>query len=159
ALSFSTVYLLSGVSIFVSTFTQRPRDSILLAYLLELVWLFLPPIEQLLLQARGSTANMVQDARPLTAWIIDSSPSALLFHDWFAAGPRAVDAATWMVGLQLLYGTCLLAWATIRLRPLEKGSRIWGMKWLDLGTAWRPRRFFKRRACGDDPMIWKECSA
>jgi ABC-type Na+ efflux pump permease subunit len=158
-ISFSTLYFLAGLSIFVSTFSERPRDAILRTYLLELVWLFLQPIEQIAAQAGGGTASLVQDLRPITQWVIDSSPSAMLFRDWFSAGRDVIGEAAWMLGLQLLYGTALLAWATIRLRPLERGSRLWGLRWLDSLGASRPRRFFKRRACGDDPMIWKECSA
>jgi ABC-type Na+ efflux pump permease subunit len=158
-ISFSTVYFLAGMSIFISTFTERPRDAIMRAYLLELGWLFLPLIEQLLLQAGGATAGLAQDARPFTEWIIDSSPSAMLSRDWFSAGRGVIADATWMLGLQLLYGTALLAWATARLRPLERGSRLWGFRWLASASASEPRRFFKRRACGDAPMIWKECSA
>jgi len=64
-----------------------------------------------------------------------------------------------MIGLQLLYGTIALFWATVRLRPVEKGSRLRGFRWMDGTSVKQPRRFFPRRPCGDAPMLWKECSA
>ena len=64
---------------------------------------------------------------------------------------------SWLIGLQFLQGTLFLAWCTFRLRPVEQGSRLPGLR--------RPRRkapqgfrLFLRRACGDAPMIWKECT-
>src|SRR5208282_4387636 len=45
-----------------------------------------------------------------------------------------------------------------RLRPVEQGSRLRGLRWLGTRSAPKPRRLFPRRPCGDAPMIWKECS-
>ena len=64
-----------------------------------------------------------------------------------------------MIGLQLLYSTMALFWATVRLRPVEKGSRLRGFRWMAGSGVKQSRRFFPRRPCGDAPMLWKECSA
>ena len=48
------------------------------------------------------------------------------------------------MGLQLVQGTLLLAWSTLRLRPVEQGSRLWGLRWLGTRRAAQPRRLFAR---------------
>lgn len=157
-LSFSTLYFLAGVSIFASAFSERPRDAIVRAYSIEGIWLALPLIERGLHDVGGTTAQVVAYLTPLTDWFTGSTPSLLLFDNWFAAGNTLIEKTLWMLGLQVLYGTVLLGWATMRLRPVEKGSRLWGMGWLDARKASQPRRLLNRRPCRDAPMIWKECS-
>jgi ABC-type Na+ efflux pump permease subunit len=159
--SFSTLYLLAGVSIFVSTFSPRPRDAILRTYLIELVWLLLPLVEWLCGSAGGTLGRLTSEARPITEWVIGSSPIVLLCQSsvWLSgSGSGVVQAVTWLIGLQLLQGTLLLAWSTMRLRPVEQGSRLRGLRWLGSRRVSQPRRLFARRPCGDAPMIWKECS-
>ncbi|MGZ3471395.1 MAG: ABC transporter permease, partial [Isosphaeraceae bacterium] len=159
--SFSTLYLLAGVSIFVSTFSPRPRDAILRTYLIELVWLLLPLVEWLCGSAGGTLGRLTSEARPITEWVIGSCPIVLLCQSsvWLSgSGSGVVQAVTWLIGLQLLQGTLLLAWSTMRLRPVEQGSRLRGLCWLGSRRVSQPRRLFARRPCGDAPMIWKECS-
>ena len=156
--SLSTLYVLAGISIFVSTFSAKPRDAIVRAYLIELGWLFLPGVEELLLEIGGPLSGLVRDARPVTEWVIGSSPALLLSQNSFSSASTLVHDVSWMIGLQLFYGTCLLAWSTIRLRAVEQGARLWGFRWLDAQQRSLPRRLFRRRSCGDHPMIWKECS-
>ena len=143
--SFSTLYLLAGVSIFVSTFSQRPRDAILRTYLIELAWLLLPLVEWLCESAGGTLGRLTSEARPITEWIIGSSPVVLLSQRsvWLnGSGSGVVQAVTWLIGLQLLQGTLLLAWSTMRLRPLEQGSRLQGLHWLGSRRVSQPRRLF-----------------
>jgi len=157
--SFSTLFLLSAVSVFASTFSARPRDAILRTYLIELVWLLLPLVEQLCGLAGGTLGMLTSAAHPITEWVIGSSPAVL-----FSQGPgpfsarRGIGVASWLIGLQLIQGSMLLAWSTLRLRPVEQGSRLRGLRWLGTQSASRPHRLFARRPCGDAPMIWKECS-
>ncbi len=157
--SFSTLYLLAAVSILVSTFSARPRDAILRAYLIELVWLLLPLVEWLCQSAGGTLGRLTTAARPITEWIIGSSPAILTFQGpgLFRGGSR-IGLAPWLIGLQLIQGTLLIAWSTLRLRPVEQGSRLRGLRWLGLRSAPKSRRLGARRPCGDAPMIWKECS-
>ena len=70
---------------------------------------------------------------------------------------QLVASIAWMIGLHLLYGTLMLAWSTIRLRPYESEARPWGLRIRAVANA-RPRHLLKRRPCGDEPMMWKECT-
>jgi ABC-type transport system involved in multi-copper enzyme maturation permease subunit len=162
--SFSGLYFLACVSIFISTFSARPRDAIVRAYLFVLVWLLLPLLEDVIVSASRSSSlaslsSLLIEIRPVTTWFLDSSPSRLPIQASLSQPAALAEAALWMLGLQLLYGTIALFWATVRLRPVEKGSRLRGFRWTGGSVVTQPRRFFPRRPCGDAPMIWKECSA
>ena len=93
ATSFSTLYLVAGLSILVSTFSERPRDAILRAYLLELIWLFLPLLEQLCVLSGGDLGRLTVQARPITEWIIASSPAILLLQTARFAGAASSEFA------------------------------------------------------------------
>src|SRR5208337_3049738 len=138
--------------------SARPRDAILRTYLIELVWLLLPLVEWLCESAGGTLGMLTSEARPITEWVIGGSPAVLSFQDQraFSAG-GGIGVVSWLIGLQLIQGTLLLAWSTLRLRPVEQGSRLRGLRWLGTRSAPKPHRLFARRPCGDAPMIWKEC--
>ena len=158
-ISFSTLYLLAAISILVSAFSPRPRDAIPRAYLIELVWLVLPFLDWQCALAGGSLGRVTSEVRPITEWIMDSSPAVLLFRNpLFNGAGRAKLGVPWLIWLQLIQGTLLIAWSTARLRPVEQGSRLWGLDWLGRPSAEKPCRLFPRRPCGDAPMIWKECN-
>jgi ABC-type Na+ efflux pump permease subunit len=159
-LSLTTVYLVAALSLFVSTFSTRVRDAILGAYLLEFVWLILPVCEALLADFGGSWGAAAREARPITDWLTGCSPSRLLIVMNRFTGQRGPALEVfWMMGLQLAYGTLLLAWPTFRLRAVERGARLWSWQRLGVGEQSRPLRIFSRRACGSDAMMWKECTS
>jgi ABC-type transport system involved in multi-copper enzyme maturation permease subunit len=159
AASLSTLYLLAGLSIFLSTYSPRPRDAILRCYMLGLVWFLLPFFEWLTIQVGGTLAKVVIEARPITEWIIGSSPCSLLVGGRFTARGDFFSDVSFLIGLQLVYGTALLAWSTMRLRLVEKDSRLWGLRWLGSMEGGEVNRLSPRRPCGDAPMIWKECTS
>ena len=138
--SFSTLYLLAAIAIFASTFSLRPRDAILRTYLIEVVWLLLPLCENLCQRAGGTLGQFASEARPITEWILGSSPAVLLLRTPVWRG--GTQEVLWLIGLQLIQGTLLLAWCTLRLRPIEQGSRLWGLRWLGTRRAAKPRRLF-----------------
>jgi ABC-type transport system involved in multi-copper enzyme maturation permease subunit len=159
-LSITTLYLVAAMSIFVSTFSTRLRDAILWAYVIELAWLGVPILEWLLIELGGAWAGALVEARPVSDWITWSSPSKLVVSlSWFTRGPGLIENLLWMMALQIAYGSVLIAWPTLRLRAVERGDRLWSWQRLGVPTQSRPRRLFTRRDCGDDPMLWKECTS
>jgi ABC-type transport system involved in multi-copper enzyme maturation permease subunit len=152
----SALYFVAAISIFVSTFSKRPRDAIVLAYLYEVFWLFLPAIERGLAQSNALLGNWISEARPVTGFLTGCSPMIVLFDSW-SGTPRLLDDVCWMIGLQVLYGTVLMAWSTLRLRAVEQGSRLFGLRWMGSSMNVEARPLRARRPCGDDPMLWKEC--
>jgi ABC-type transport system involved in multi-copper enzyme maturation permease subunit len=159
AASFSTLYFLAGLSIFFSTYSPRPREAILRSYMFGLIWFLLPFFEWLIIQGGGTLAAVVIEARPITEWITRSSPCSLLVGGPFNARLNVFSDVFLLIGLQLTYGTVLLAWSTMRLRPIEKDSRLWGFRWLGSMEPGEAKRLFQRRPCGNAPMIWKECTS
>ena len=62
-----------------------------------------------------------------------------------------MELILWLIGTQLVYGSLMLGLAILRLRPTSRNEG---------GVAKRYNgalRFLRRRPCGDDGMIWKEC--
>jgi ABC-type transport system involved in multi-copper enzyme maturation permease subunit len=156
--SFSTLYFLAALSIFLSVYSPRPRDSILAAYLLVVIWSFLPMVDYLFTRIGGSLSSALITARPVTEWIMATSPYSLLVLSFAGTSNRLIETISWMIGLQVLYGTILLGWATWRLRPVECGARPLGLPIFARERGAQQRRLLGRRPCGDEPMIWKECT-
>jgi ABC-type transport system involved in multi-copper enzyme maturation permease subunit len=158
AASYSSLYFLAALSIFLSVYSPRPRDSILAAYLLVVMWLYLPIVETLFVRMGGSLAMALVAARPVTEWITATSPFTLFAPSFTGTTAQLVEVISWMVGLQVLYGTLMLGWVTIRLRPVECEARPLGLRIFTPAGSSRQHRLTNRRPCGDDPMIWKECT-
>jgi ABC-type transport system involved in multi-copper enzyme maturation permease subunit len=156
--SFSTLYFLAALSIFLSVYSPRPRDSILVAYLLVVIWSFLPMLDFLFTRVGGPLSSAVNAARPVTEWIMATSPYTLLVLSFTGASARLVEGISWMIGLQVLYGTILMGWSTWRLRPVERGARPLGLPIFPRDRGVPQRRLLRRRTCGDEPMMWKECT-
>src|SRR4051812_31260750 len=146
--SIASLYFLAGLSIVISVYSARPRDAIIQAYLLALAWFALPIIERCIIFIGGPVGALLLEARPVMEWITGSSPCSFLIKGPFVARSTWHLDAIWSIGLQVLYGTMLLAWSTFRLRRVEQGSRLIGPRWLRARSAFQPRRLFGRRACG-----------
>ncbi|MFO0890501.1 MAG: ABC transporter permease subunit [Isosphaeraceae bacterium] len=157
AATVSSLYFLAAVCIFVSTSADRPRDAILWAYLLEGLWLFLPVFERWLAQF-SVLGEWIVAARPVTEYLTDSSPLEILYDGSAGGNPDLVARVLWMIGLQVLYGTLLIGWSTLRLRAVEQGAALFGGRLLRAGRPSGERRLRERRPCGDNPMLWKECA-
>jgi ABC-type Na+ efflux pump permease subunit len=156
----TTVFFLASLSILVSTYARRPREAISLVYVLEVAWLFLPPM----IDAIGPQPNWPWNEiypwiAPVNAWVAASSPGSLLplAARAFGRGPGAfIEALLWMMGLQAIASASMIVLAVARLRPIfrKEGERGHLYRWM--GAASRGRRFLSRPECGDDAMLWKE---
>ncbi len=157
AATFSTIFFLAGVSIAVSTFTAKPREAILRAYFWVLCWLGWPVLAMILRHSPAPYNTTFQILAPVLAWFTDSSPTGLIEVSSFAGPAGYLEPALWMIGLQLVYGTLLLLWATLRLRPSERGARLLFRG--PIGGRSRGALLLRgRKPCGNQPMVWKECS-
>ena len=157
-LSFSTLYFLAGVAIFASALSARPRDAIVLR-LCDRGGLAIPSGPGTNAQGHRRRNGPGGGIR-FSAHAVDHRQHTVVsaVPQLVRAGQRSDRRLPWMLGLQVAFGTVLLAWATVRLRPLEKGSRLRVLGWLGGREPSQPRRLLGRRPCGDAPMIWKECS-
>jgi ABC-type transport system involved in multi-copper enzyme maturation permease subunit len=164
----SVTLLIATLSIALSTVARRPREAILVAYILLATWFYLPtmiaPIAWHLdwpLHWVKPVNDLVLLAHPLRVWSQMRGVSQFRLNQWGAPGfvtKMADDAfwsGVWMVGIQAALSALFLILAVWRIRRLKGGGAAW---------SWRRRRGVarlldagpERRGCGDDPMLWKE---
>jgi ABC-type transport system involved in multi-copper enzyme maturation permease subunit len=184
--TFTLVLFLAGLSIFISVLARRPRDAILAAYGLVAFWLLVPTAIDPYAHHLGPPLGWVEPANewllastPVTAW----SRATGIIYDWTTKRTRPVwfiwgfeSIFYWMVGIQATVGLLFLVLAVAGLRPLRGTSWPGGKPqvgwWARLSTRFRAivdsqraaplvrnellATRSHRRACGDDPMLWKE---
>lgn len=155
----TTAFFLGSLAILISAHARRSREAISLAYLLEVVWLFVPSLATLLMPALGGRVLLVYEwIRPVNQWIAPSSPFYLLISMVapmrLRSMPQIMQALLWMMGLQVGYGLLFVLLAVLRLRPVAQKEGGGAGGWL-AGLA-QKKRFLPRPECGDDAMMWKE---
>jgi ABC-type transport system involved in multi-copper enzyme maturation permease subunit len=153
----TTIYFLATASMLVSVVSRRPREAITLIYILELVWLIVPPLVMGTMRYWGQGWPLIAEwVEPVLQYVAMTSPFSLL-NPAVSLRPTALyEAIYWGMGLQVLYGTGFILLAALLLRPTARRE---GGTWRV--TSWwaaisRKRRWFPRRPCGDDAMRWKE---
>jgi ABC-type transport system involved in multi-copper enzyme maturation permease subunit len=174
----STAFFLTALSLLVSVYARKPRGAILLAYLIDAVWLLGPWIAEnaMAMGARrwfGPLAlvnDWVLPATPLSLvspatslgwagggpipWLIGTlrmgAPAALT-PGWI--GPAALTAPlVRMIGRQLAIGAVLIIWASWRLRPVARELADGPRRRRAL--PWVRGRLRVRPPRRDDPMLW-----
>lgn len=157
----STVAFAIALTVAISTFARRVRDAILSAYLLMLMWLFVPPLIGLF--GMGLRIPAYYWIRPVNDWLADTSPIWLWFRISSFPGVGTSAASTiaqfvQMVATQGALAVLLVLLAIWRLRPTfrrqeETSSR---QPWFRSKGGPRRSRWLAHPECGDDPILWKE---
>lgn len=153
--TFTTAFFLAGISIWVSTTARRVRDAIFAVYLIEIAWLTLPPLAELL---RWSWRAGYDWIHPVNEYFLLSNPFYALiqtFAPTMMGGRAVLTGIAWMMGLQSAVSFLCLALAVRRLRPIfrNQSGEVKRGRFFSRLARWR---LFRRPACGDDPMLWKE---
>jgi hypothetical protein len=170
----STIFCLAALSLLVSVYSRRPGPAVLRVYGLEALWLVCPWIVGTLALTRWAWLRPLVS---LNQWIEPTSPLSLVgpgtFSAWSTAGPIQQFLTqfpmpwTWrgpavlttpvvrMVGLQVAYGLAFLAVAAWRLRPVARRFADSPRARMLFGRVRSRRRPLP--ACGEKPMMWKEC--
>jgi ABC-type Na+ efflux pump permease subunit len=156
--TFSTAFLLAGLSMWISTVSRRVRDAIIAVYLIEAAGLAIPPLLETL---RWNAPLLYGWIRPINEWLLATNPFYTLLIA--ALGPRGpgarsfFDIFAFMVCLHCAIGLLFIGLAVWRLRPIfrvQGGGETPTGNWIVRARRrWRARR---RTDCGDDPMFWKE---
>jgi ABC-type transport system involved in multi-copper enzyme maturation permease subunit len=182
----TTSLFLAGLSIVISIVARRPRDAILITYGLEAAWLMVPPAIAPIARYFDGTIAWVEPVNrwilatnPLVIW--QEATDRPVFGrnpPWLTAlwTSRFTTEFYWMVGLQAICGLLFLLLAIVGLRPLRGTSwpgshpgRGWWARLIAAVESLAKARVAapltrneilreprNRRACGDDPMLWKE---
>ncbi len=146
AATLTTAYFVAGLSILVSTISRRPREAISQSYVLMAFWLFVPPLLGTITTWGGPIAMRIYGwIRPVNEWVAPTSPLYWLFsaRPWVRPG-AVVESFAWMMGLQLAYGTALIALAVTQLRPSYRRA--------DTTPRWATRLAVVRRAGESSPV-------
>jgi ABC-type transport system involved in multi-copper enzyme maturation permease subunit len=160
----SIVFFTAALAVLMSTFARRVGQGVLIAYLLEIVWLVGPPIADAVF--RWLFPGFYLWISPLCVWALETTPVSLLL--WYVPpygamfGMSAIPPAPffdhflWMMAQQCALGAIFLLIAAWQLRPTfrrqeESGRRL---NWFS-EKAKRPR-WLRRPECGVDAMLWKE---
>lgn len=175
--TFSLVLFISGVSLLVSVLARRPREAILVAFVLVFVWLCVPLAIEPLAHHMGwplSWVGPVNDflllMNPASVWRLLTQRMAMYVNfsnqTWMTAwlstlSNEILGRFLWMASFQAGFGVLFLVLAIFGLRPIRggEGRRVVkkerGALLATIGGALRTAT--KRPPCReDDPMLWKE---
>ena len=151
----TTAWFLATASILVSVFARRPREAILLIYVLELAWLAVPPLlMELMPQWVEPWPTIAEWVNPALAYVVATSPIGL--PRMMVGMTSLLPSLLWMMGLQAACGVAFVALAATRLRPVFRNDGGRSKLTRGLARVVRKRSWFPRRPCGDDAMLWKE---
>jgi ABC-type transport system involved in multi-copper enzyme maturation permease subunit len=161
----SITFFAAALAVLISTFARRVGQAVLITYLLEIGWLIVPPVVDVVCQ--GLFPGLYRWIGPASDWVATTTPVSLLlwtqpFYRMRFLGMRAglppafFDQFLWMMGLQCALGMLFLLIASWQLRPTfrrqeESQPRV---RWFSRKL--RRPRWLGRPQCGTDAMLWKE---
>jgi ABC-type transport system involved in multi-copper enzyme maturation permease subunit len=166
AATFSITFFAAALAVLISTFARRVGQAVLIAYLIEIGWLIVPPILDVV--CRGLFPGVYLWVGPVCEWSATTTPvSLLLWTQFYFFGrpllgmrggppPPFFDQFLWMMGLQCALAVIFLLIAGWQLRPTfrrQEESRPWAT-WFSFKV--RRPRWLGRPECGTDAMLWKE---
>jgi len=164
----SITFFSASLAVLISTFARRVRQAVLIAYLLEIAWLIIPPAADpifrfLFPQAYGwfePISVVAQASNPLSVVLIGISFTGRIRASALAAtvgpGTSLLDPFLWMVGLQFAAGAFFLLIAVWQLRPTFRRQEESSRRLFGFVSRLRRPRWLNRPACGADAMLWKE---
>jgi ABC-type transport system involved in multi-copper enzyme maturation permease subunit len=165
AATFSITFFAAALAVLISTFARRVGQGVLIAYVLEIGWLIVPPVVDVV--CRWLFPGLYLWIEPVSEWVRSATPVSLLiwtrpfYRRQFLGMTRGVpptflDQFLWMMGLQCALGVIFLLIAGWQLRPTfrrQEESRPW-VTWFSRKV--RRPRWLNRPECGTDAMLWKE---
>ena len=158
----STAAFVLAMTILVSTLARQVRQAILMSYLLMLIWLFVPPVIELV--GPVFIPAVYDWIRPVNEWLAISTPVNFWLSSWRRRMGPSLALSTWslrfewMVTTQIVGAILLLLLAIRQLRPTFRRQADTPARrtWFSTRVARRRMRWLARPACGDDGVLWKE---
>ena len=144
----STAWFLAAVSVFASTIAKKVREALFVAYLLELLWLLLPPIFDVVLPK--APRLVFEWLGPVNELVSKTSPVPLVREliTIVLSGPSAFyDHIVETIQIQFGAGLVLVLVAAWRLRPIFRAQD--GAPRMRLLSFLRSRRSWRLRARWD----------
>lgn len=160
----TSTFLLSAAAVGVSAIARRVREAVLVTYLIEVLWLFVPPL--IAFEVPEVFPSTFRWLGPINEWLAPTDPlfwAAIqgrrglgLPGRWFLTATNE-EIMVWGCGLQVAYGALVVGLAALRLRPAFRAQAGAAPRLSWFGPRQRPRwRLMARPPVGADPMGWKE---
>ena len=158
----TTGLLLASMAITVSTMSARPLQAVILAYLLDFAWMVLPALPNPF-PSRGGPGPPTLSSWAGTGLAFFQQSIAMTNPIYVAASlpqlnlRNLIAVVPTMIALQLGASVVLVVGSAFVFRPLALRRGSAGSRFKPIAFILSRRTFRTRRACGDRPMVWKEC--
>jgi ABC-type transport system involved in multi-copper enzyme maturation permease subunit len=158
----TTGFLLASIAIAVSTLSTSPLQAVTATYLVEFAWLLLPSLPNPFgpVVGPGPPAFSSWNGK----WLVVVVQWVGMTNPFYVAGgmvrliPRELIVGVLKtIALQFGVAALLVLGSAVVFRPLALQTGSSGSRFKLLSFVMSRRTFRPRRACGDRPMLWKEC--
>jgi ABC-type transport system involved in multi-copper enzyme maturation permease subunit len=156
----TTGFLIAAMAILVSTLSGRPLRAIMASYSVVIAWLVLP-----FLPGPSGTGP---GPPGLSSWIGEGIAVVQrcvgITNPFYVGGEvswtpsrELVFGLAWMMVAQVGIAALLIVAAAAMLRPLARRAGSSASRFKLLSFLFSRRSLLPHRACGDRPILWKEC--
>jgi ABC-type transport system involved in multi-copper enzyme maturation permease subunit len=156
----TTGLLSAAMATFISTLTDRPYRAITASYSLVLAWLLLPFLVDPSAIGPGPptiSSRIVEGIAFVGHWVGVTNPMFVLDEIGRSPSRDPVPPLALMMAAQVAISLFLIAGAAAILRPLAKRTGSSASRYKPVSFLLGRRSLLPRRACGDRPILWKEC--
>jgi ABC-type transport system involved in multi-copper enzyme maturation permease subunit len=154
----TTGFLLAAMAIAFSTLSSSPLQAVTATYLVEFAWLLVPSLPDPFGPGSPGFSSWFSKALVVVPqWIGMSNP---IYAAWemVRIAPRDLVAGLLKtIALQLGVSALLVLGSALVFRPLALRAGSSDSRFKLLSFVLSRRTFCPRCACGDRPMLWKEC--
>jgi ABC-type transport system involved in multi-copper enzyme maturation permease subunit len=149
----SSAFLIASMAILISIMSASVRQAVLWTYIIEGLWLAAPVlcdgVASYATPILSEWAGFFGDLFALT------SPVLVLEEIWIVPPTIATDFLKTIL-VQLSLGALFIITAAALLRPVARGSGLFGWRPAPVSFLWSRRRLLPRPGCGERPVLWKE---
>ena len=162
----TTGFLIAAIAILVSTLSDRPLRAIVATYVLVFAWLVLPflpnpfgtgPGPPAISSRLGEAVAVFQQGVGMTNPLYIVDPSYFSGGTPWSLSRKLVVGLVWMMAAQVGVATLLIVVSAAILRPLARRAGSSASRFKLFSFVLSRRSLLPRRACGDRPILWKEC--
>jgi ABC-type transport system involved in multi-copper enzyme maturation permease subunit len=156
----TTGLLIAAIATFVSTLSGRPFRAIMASYFLVIAWLALPFLPSPFVTGPGPPALSFWIDEGITAvqrWAGMTNPFFVAAGMSWGLSRELVVGLAWMMVAQVGIAALLIVGAAAILRPVARRAGSSASRFKLVSFVFSKRSLLPRRACGDRPMLWKEC--
>jgi len=156
----TTGLLIAAIATFVSTLSGRPFRAIMASYFLVTAWLALPFVLDPFTTGPGPPALSFWIGEGIAAvqrWVGMTNPFYVAAGMSSGLSRELIVGLAWMMVAQVGIAALLIVGAAAILRPVARRAGPSASRFKLVSFIFSKRSLLPHRACGDRPMLWKEC--